>query len=101
MSIGNKWELCCAINHWVETMMGYLGLKVATRKRCTITQAPGEWTGSNVRAIEGIGLFVTVSHKNCGRVKGTMESIVGQFIKANEIYKLDLKYLEQNVVFIV
>ena len=42
-------------------MMGYLGLQDANRKRFPITQAPGEWNGAIVRAIEEVGLFVTVS----------------------------------------
>ena len=47
--IGATWELCCEINHQVETMMGNLGEQDDTRNRNTITQSPVECTGSIIR----------------------------------------------------
>ena len=56
-------ELTLTATHKVETTMSYLGVQDATRKRRPCTQTPGEWTGAISLAIEGVGLFVTVSQK--------------------------------------
>ena len=81
--------------------MVYLGLQGATRERSHINQAPGEWTGAIVIAIEGFGLFVTVSQKKWYIVKGIMESIMGYLSKADDRPDIDLKYLKQKVGFLV
>ena len=70
-------------------MTGFLGLKDATIKRRPITQSPSEWTGSIVRDIEGVGLFVTFSQKKWDRVKGILEPIMRYFSKANDRPELD------------
>ena len=49
--------------------MGYLGLQNATRKRRPISQTPGEWTGSIIISIEGMGLFVKDSEKKWNKAK--------------------------------
>ena len=50
-SIGDTWELCCAVTHRMENMMGYLDLQDITRNRRPITHAPEECTGAVVRDI--------------------------------------------------
>ena len=45
----------------METAIGYIGLKDATRKRRPISQTTGECNGSINISLGGIDLFVTVS----------------------------------------
>ena len=61
--IGPTMEDTIRATHRLESRMSYLGIQDATRKRRRITQRPGEWTGSIVVAVEGVGLFVTISKK--------------------------------------
>ena len=77
--------------------MGNLGLQESTGNRSPITQAPGEYTGAIVIAIEGIGLFVIVPQKKWERVKGILKLIFGQFSKEDDIPNLDLNDLKQEV----
>ena len=61
-TIGPTQQLAHAATHRIEYyMMGYLGLQDATRKRRPTSQRPGKWTSSMSIAIEGVGLFATVS----------------------------------------
>ena len=46
-------------------------------------------------------MFVAVSQKKWDRLKGILESIVGQFRKSNDRPKLELRYLKQKVGFLV
>ena len=101
MSIGATWDFLCATNYWVKNMMGYLGLQDATRKKLPITQVVGECTGDLVRSVKGVGLWVTVPKNEWDRVKVILELIVEQFCKANGRHRIDLKYLEQKVCFLL
>jgi hypothetical protein len=100
-SIGISESHCRAITHRVETMMGYLGLQDATRKRRPVSQSPGEWTGSIVRAIPGEGLFVTVSTKKWIKIKNILQDIRLSFASATDRPRIELKLLEQRVGFLV
>ncbi len=100
-SVGATKEMCRAVTHRVETMMGYLGLQDATRKRRPDSQAPGEWTGTITRAIEGVGLFVTVSQTKWDRARKILAEIYDQFDDDESLPELDLKDLEKKVGFLV
>ncbi len=100
-SIGPTKALCRAVTHRVETMMGYLVLQDATRKRRPDSQTPGEWTGSIVRAIEGVGLFVTVSPAKWAKAKGIIDSLINCFESPEDLPELDLKDMERKVGFLV
>ena len=84
--------------HRLETRMGYLGIQDATRKRRRVTQRPGEWTGSIVTAVEGVGLFVTISKKKWKRVQGILEKWKIK-IGVTKGASLNLKELERDVGF--
>jgi hypothetical protein len=81
--------------------MGYLGLQDATRKRRPDSQTPGEWTGSIIRAIEDVGLFVTVSQKKWDRAKSIINDLVAEFESPDDRPLLCLKDLERKVGFLV
>ena len=101
-SIGATKELCHAVTHQVETMMGYLGLQDATRKRRPDSQAPGEWTGTITRAIENVGLFVMVSQLKWDKARKILSDIYNQFDQdSGAMPELDLKDLEKKVGFLV
>ena len=99
--ISNSRANCRAVTHQIETMMGYLGLQDATRKRRPDSQAPGEWTGTLMRAIEGVGLFVTVSQVKWDKVKNILSSLRDEFTHESDLPSLDLKDLEKKVGFLV
>lgn len=82
-------------------MMGYLGLQDATRKRHPDSQAPGEWTGIITRAIEGVGLFVTVSQAKWDRARSILSDIYDHFDQDGSLPELDLKDLEKKMGFLV
>ena len=68
-SVAATQKLARDATHCVETVMGYLGLQGATRKRSPKSQTPEEWTGYITLSLENSGLFVTVSERKWGRTK--------------------------------
>ena len=81
--------------------MGYLGLQNATRKRRPDAQVPGEWTGAITLALEGIGLFVTVSQSKWDKAKRYLEEILETFDSADDLPSINRKDLERKVGFLV
>ena len=67
----------------IETVMGYLGLQDATRKRHPKSQTPGEWTGSITLLPENAGLCVTLSERKWGRAKEIICDLLEQFNHAD------------------
>ena len=65
--------------HCVDTVMGYLGLQEATRKRSTNSQTTGEWTGYITLSLENVGLFVTMSERNWGRDEEIIYDMLEKF----------------------
>ena len=101
-SIGATEQACRNATHRVETMMGYLvGLQDATRKRRPESQSPGEWTGSISRAIEGVGLFVTVSPKKWTKAKNHIAWLLEHFKSPSHLPHFNLKEVERKVGFLV
>ena len=100
-SIGCSEHHCRLITHQVESLMGYLGLQDATRKRRPVTPTPGEWTGAIVRAIPGVGVFVTVSTKKWNKVQCILQELKDAFSSSVDRPSLNLKKLEQKVGFLV
>ena len=100
-TIGACFALVQAATHRVETMMGYLGLQDATRKRRPNSQTPGEWTGSKSVAIPNVGLFVTVSQKKWDKAKGIITSLFDEFESETARPEFNLKDMEQKVGFLV
>ena len=100
-SIGPTRSLCRATTHPVETMMGYLGLQDATRKRRPDSQHPGEWTGSISLVIPNVRLFVTVSQTKWDKAKGHIASLLSRFQLPEDRPEMELKDLEQKVGFLV
>ena len=68
-SVAATKKLSRDVTHCVETVMGYLGLQDATRKRCPNSQTLGDWTGSINLSLENVGLCVTVSENKWSRSK--------------------------------
>ena len=100
-TIGACFALVQSATHRVETMMGYLGLQDATRKRRPNSQTPGEWTGSKSVAIPKVGLFVTVSQKKWDKARGIIASLLDDFESETALPEFNLKELEQKVGFLV
>ena len=90
-----------AVTHRIESMMGYLGLQDATRKRRPEARRPGEWTGSITVASPGVGLFVTVSQKKWDKAKGHLQWVLQHFSSPHDRPSISLKELEQRVGFLV
>ena len=62
--------------HRVETVLGYLGLQGATRKRIPNPQTPGKWKGFTTLALDNVGLFVTVSERKWDRAKEIIRNLL-------------------------
>ena len=99
--IGATRELCHEATHQVETLMSYLGLQDAARKRRPNSQTPGEWTGSITLALEGVGLFVTVSQKKWDKCKAIISSLLELYASPKDLPMMDLKDLERKTGFLV
>ena len=99
--IGATRELCHEATHRVETLMSYLGLQDAARKRRPNSQTPGEWTGSITLALEGVGLFVTVSQKKWDKCKTIISSLLELYSSPKDLPMMDLKDLERKTGFLV
>ena len=99
--VGATRELCQEATHRIETLMSYLGVQDATRKRRPNSQTPGEWTGSITLALEGVGLFVTVSQKKWDKAKGIIAELLGHFETAKSRPQMILKDLERKTGFLV
>jgi hypothetical protein len=101
-TIGPTQQLAHAATHRIEYyMMGYLGLQDATRKRRPTSQRSGEWTGSMSIAIEGVGLFATVSQAKWDKAKGYVNELLEVFADAEDLPDFDLKDLERKACFLV
>jgi hypothetical protein len=100
-TIGATWSLVQRVTHRVETMMGYLGLQDATRKRRPNSRNPGEWTGSKSICIPGTGLFVTVSQKKWDKAQTILNDLLSQYSSPLSLPEFNLKDLERKVGFLV
>ena len=100
-SIGPTKEWCRRATHRAGTLMGYLGLQNAMRKRRPDSQVPGEWTGAIILALEGIGLFVTVSQSKWDKAKRYLEELLETFDSAEDLPSFNRKDLESKVGFLV
>ena len=100
-TIGFTRALVQRATHRVETIMGYLGLQDATRKRRPNSRNPGEWTGSKSVSIPGTGLFVTVSQKKWDKARQIIAELLEHFSDSDSLPKLELKDLERKVGFLV
>ena len=81
--------------HRLESRMSYLGIQDATRKRRRITQRPGEWNGSIIIAVEGVGLFVTVSEKKW--LKTILEKLDQSWSNDKTSTRVKYKQLERDI----
>ena len=101
-SIGATAKLCKEATHQIETLMAYLGLQDATRKKRPGAQAPGEWTGTIARAVPNVGLFVTISQVKWDKGKAYLSAIWEAFVdSAPKMPRLNLKALESKIGFLV
>ena len=100
-SIGATCELCKEATHQVEIMMSYLGLQDATQKRRPNSQTPGESTDSITLALEGVGLFVTVSQKKWDKAKGIISELLEHYKSPTLRPDMVLKDLERKTGFLV
>ena len=80
--------------HCVDTVMGYLGLQDATRKRCPKPQMTGECTGSTTLSLGNVDLFVTVSERNWGRAEEIIYDMLEKFNESDHFPEMDLKDME-------
>ena len=81
--------------------MSYLGLQDATRKCRPHGQHVGDWTGAISVAVEGVGLFVTVSEKKWMRGKELIDSLLKQFASSDDRPMMLHKELERKTGFLV
>ena len=102
--IGSNEKLTKRATHRLETTMSYLGVQDGTRKRRSITQKPGKWTGSIVLSVEGIGVFVTISQQKWNRARAIISKWNDRvnLIEKKEILPL-LGYtmLESDICFLI
>ena len=99
-TIGPSRQLLRDATHRIETMMAYLGLQDATRKRRPELQRPGEWTGSITIAMPNVGLFVTVSQKKWDKVKRHISWLLSHFSSASDLPSIPLGEIETRVGFL-
>ena len=99
--IGPTREITKAATHRLETTMSYLGIQDATRKRRAITQTPGEWTGSIVLSVKGVGVFVTVSKKKWDRARNIIIKWATIIDEAEELPMLNYSELESDIGFLI
>ena len=88
-------------NHRIETVMCYLGLHDATKKRRSNYKKPGEWTGSITLDLENVGLYVAISEKKWGRAKETICNLLEKFNDDDHSTENDLKDMEWKTGFLV
>jgi hypothetical protein len=94
-------EVTMKCTHRLESRMSYLGIQDATRKRRRITQRPGEWNGSIIIAVEGIGLFITVTEKKWVKTKDILEKLDQSWSKDGAPTRVKYKQLERDIGFLV
>ena len=100
-TIGATLALVQQATHRVETLMGYLGLQDATRKRRPNSRNPGEWTGSKSVSIPVTGLFVTVSQKKWDKAQCIIADLLEHYSDPDSLPEFELKDLERKVGFLV
>jgi hypothetical protein len=94
-------DLTKRCTHRLESRMSYLGIQDATRKRRPITQRPGEWNGSIIIAVEGVGLFVTVTEKKWLKTRNILEKLDQNWAKGKAATQINYKQLDRDVGFLV
>ena len=85
----------------LESRMSYLGIQDATRKRREHGQHVGEWAGAISVAVEGVGLFVTVSEKKWLKAKTMIEELMNCFTSETDRPWMNTKELERKTGFLV
>ena len=100
-AIGATNEIIYAAVHRLETILSYLGMQDATRKRRPNTRTPGEWTGCITHAIPDVGLFVTVLEKKWIKAKVMVDELLSSFSSAHHRPKLERKGLEKKAGFLM
>ena len=98
---GGNEEVVLQATRRLESIMAYLGLQDATRKRRPHGQHVGEWTGAISVAVEGVGLFVTISEKKWMRGKELVKSLLDKFETPDDRPLLSHKELERKTGFLV
>ena len=78
-SVASTKKLSRDATHRIDTVMGYLGLQDATRKRRPNSQTLGECTGSITFFLENVVLCVTVSKKKWVKAKEIIYDILAKF----------------------
>jgi hypothetical protein len=67
-TIGASEELCQEVTHRVASVVNYLGMQDAPRKRRAPSQSPGAWAGSMVTTDDS-GVYVSVSQERWDKTK--------------------------------
>ena len=91
---------CHATSHRVASIINYLGMQDAPRKRREGALRPGAWAGAICFTILGWGLYVSCSQEKWDKGKGIVESLYDQVVVNHAIW-LDRKSLEKDVGFLV
>jgi len=97
---GPSEEDCHATSHRVASIINYLGMQDAPRKRRPGALRPGAWAGAICFTILGWGLYVSCSQEKWDKGKGIVESLYEQVV-LNHVEWLDRKSLEKDVGFLV
>ena len=98
---GASEEAVQAGTHKLESMMSYLGIQDATRKRRNHGQHVGEWVGAISVSVENIGLFQTVSEKKWNKAKEMISDLLSKFENSYDRVDLNHKDLERKTGFLV
>ena len=88
-SVASTQKLSRDATHHIGTVMGYLGLQDATRKRRPNSQTTREWTGSITLSLENVGLCVTVSEKKWGRAKEIIGNMLAKFNHSDYLLEMN------------
>ena len=97
---GPSEEDCHATSHRVASVINYLGMQDAARKRRAGSPRPGAWAGAICFAVLGWGLYVSCSQEKWDKGKGIVETLYQQVVVEHAVW-LDRKSLEKDVGFLV
>jgi hypothetical protein len=97
-TIGASEELCQEVTHRVASVVNYLGMQDAPRKRRPASQTPGAWAGSLVTT-DNEGFYVSVSQECWDKTKAILSAM--EEVLENDHPEFSHKQLLSNRGFLI
>ena len=97
---GPSEEDCHRTSRRVASIINYLGMQDAARKRRAGALRPGAWAGAICFAVLGWGLYVSCSQEKWDKGKGIVDALYEQVVENHAVW-LDRSSLEKDVGFLV